>query len=141
MAGLISNNTYVLYTPGSDETVLWEGNASTATLNESLLNYESIKLWVTTNIYPQYKFSVEQILDPTYSSQFFNLSYVIYHTVSANPFQEVFARANVSSDYKTITCVKGWRRWGSDITTIKGGGEDTDFYILKVIGINRKAQQ
>lgn len=142
MAGLISNNTYVLYTPGTDETVLWEGTTSgasgTLTISEPVSNFEFIRVEVVD----KYGFGQDAKLNPAIqydSARQYKMS-ASYCFIDTTYFY--IRSLNLVGNYNgtSYTWSTMNTRFSSDTTTTYNATE-TNVILKRIVGINRKSQQ
>ena len=125
---LISNGDQVLTKRvyNSDETVLWEGNATSAMLSESVSNFEYIKV----------SFNNGQVYIVNSDSAIISLHYMssissdgLYHTQDVN---YTISGTSIAWAFAFHT----WRKSGTINTEARS--EALSPAIKKVIGINRK---
>lgn len=145
MAGLISNGTYVLGDPNTrdlylgkglkqgieddkwyiaaDETVLWEGTASTnITLSEAYTNFEYIEVF---NEYNSTKIATSRSV----------ISMMAMTSFSNNLYHTFGVLYNISGN--SITYNAGFHTWRKN-GTIDTESRTDSLRIIKVVGINRK---
>lgn len=146
MAGLISNNTYVLYTPGSDETVLWEGTqgnpAKNITISEPYTNFEFVKFVFSTrdsNKGCVKEFSTDQIPVGTK----FCLSDTFFDYETGSSVQYVSQGQSIKFDTNVhISSIKQdsykLQITGTNTVVLTEGAAQFYLTVLKVVGINRK---
>ena len=117
--------------PGYNETVLWEGNAATATLSESLDNFEKVDIAYT---YWPAHYTTRTLYGwsgkPTFTEGWFD-----NNGVGAG----LFITRLTANDAHTVIGTNANKYWNPP-----AGGGLVDalniFAITKVVGINRKAQ-
>ena len=114
--------------PGYNETVLWEGNAASATLSESLDNFEKVDITYTywTDNYTTrtlYGWSGK----PTFTEGWYN---------EGGTFGGIFITRLTANDSHTVIGSDSNRYWNPPTGSTLNDAT-SNFKILKVIGINR----
>lgn len=118
-----------------DETVLWEGEASTGTitLSESLFNFETVKFIVSPNNYDRIA-TVNEYSTIKNRSQT-NYFYLHYENIASNKYiKQVMYCSTTSGKDIVLNAVAGLIFSDSTITH----SNPNSFLVLKVVGIGRK---
>jgi len=117
-----------------DETVLWEGNigtGDTATLSESIDNFERVKI--------KYAFGLYQEIDASrITTDGFSIGCNYQYSTETNQFTMYTTRLTTNSDKTTITNEKSTQKYITSKNTVAGVA-DPNIPIYKIIGIGRKS--
>lgn len=121
------NNRWVVE---ADETVLWEGAAtSSMSLSETPANFEYLQIYITRD-------NRSMVTLAAATASIITFGAACYDSTEGFTYQELVAEYS-SSNGTTFNLVKTYRRWWNG-SSLAGGTSNTS-YVTKIVGVNRIA--